>query len=78
MPILIEEWSPFLTITSLIESLDCLMEEPETKYPASPEMLDIYETNKDEYFKKVLNSFENSEIDIQEDLDISNRMAESF
>lgn len=35
MAILMEEWCPFLTISSLFESLDGLLEEPDPKYPAS-------------------------------------------
>jgi flagellum-specific peptidoglycan hydrolase FlgJ len=35
MPILKEDWSPFLTLSTIFESLDSILEEPDPKYAAT-------------------------------------------
>ena len=42
MPILREEWSPFLTLNSLIESLDAIMEQPNASSAVEQEILELY------------------------------------
>lgn len=60
MGILEEDWSPFLSLTSVIETLDHILEEPEEMYPAASEVLHEFENDKDNYFKKVLGSIDYS------------------
>jgi ubiquitin-protein ligase len=35
MPILSDDWSPFLTLSSIFEGIDNILEEPDVNYPAS-------------------------------------------
>ena len=56
MPILHEEWSPFLTLNSLIESLDAIMEQPNASHVAEKSIFELYEESEQEYHAQVLNS----------------------
>lgn len=39
MPILSDDWSPFLTLAAVLDSLDNLLEEPDKDYAASEVLL---------------------------------------
>lgn len=43
MPVLEDDWSPFLSLTSVIESLDRILEEPELEYALEEETLGLYQ-----------------------------------
>lgn len=47
--ILAKEWSPALTLNSVLISLLTLLDDPNPDDPLRPEVADIYKTNKDEY-----------------------------
>ena len=42
MAILTEDWSPFLTLAAVFDTLDILLEEPDIDFPASQDLLDEY------------------------------------
>lgn len=54
MSVLEDDWSPFLSLTSLIESLDKILEEPDELYALDAQMLDEYQNNRTLYLNKVL------------------------
>lgn len=47
--ILGKEWSPALTLNSVLLSLLTLLDDPNADDPLRPEVADIYKTNKEEY-----------------------------
>lgn len=47
--ILAKEWSPALTLNSVLISLLTLLDDPNADDPLRPEVADIYKTNKEEY-----------------------------
>ena len=42
MAILTEDWSPFLTLAAVFDTLDILLEEPDIDFPANQDLLDEY------------------------------------
>ena len=42
MPLLNDDWSPYLTLAAVLDSLDCIIEEPDVEYAASPELKEEY------------------------------------
>lgn len=54
MAVLEDDWSPFLSLTSLIESLDQVLEAPDVNYALDDGILELYQTNRSKYLNKVL------------------------
>jgi ubiquitin-protein ligase len=46
MTILEDDWSPFLSLTSLMESLDKMLEEPDEDYAINTDVLADYRNNR--------------------------------
>lgn len=53
MPILKDDWSPFLTLSMVFESLDCILEEPDPKYAATEILKTEYTNDPEKYASKV-------------------------
>jgi ubiquitin-protein ligase len=53
MPILKDDWSPFLTLSAVFDSLDSILEEPEVDYAATEGLRSEYMNDPDKYAKKV-------------------------
>lgn len=43
MPVLEDDWSPFLTLMSVIESLDQILTHPEENYAVEEAVLEMYQ-----------------------------------
>jgi ubiquitin-protein ligase len=43
MPVLEDDWSPFLSLNSIIESLDQILEQPDKEYALNEETLNLYQ-----------------------------------
>lgn len=54
MAVLEDDWSPFLSLCSLIESLDQVLATPDDKYALDDSVLELYQTNRSKYLNKVL------------------------
>lgn len=46
MPVLEDDWSPFLSLNSIIESLDQILEQPDKEYALNEETLNLYQYDK--------------------------------
>jgi len=53
MGLLAEDWSPYLTLTAVIDSIDSIMEEPDLEYAATAALQDEYIYEPDNYLKKI-------------------------
>ena len=49
MPVLEDDWSPFLTIVAVIESLDRVLEMPEEDYAVEQNTLQMWMTERQTY-----------------------------
>lgn len=53
MPIIREDWSPFLTVTDVFNSLNSVLEEPELDSAANDTIKSEYVNEPEKYMKKV-------------------------
>ena len=53
MPILKDDWSPFLTLSAVFESLDNILEEPDADYAANQTLKAEYRNEPERYATKV-------------------------
>ena len=54
MSVLEDDWSPYLTLNSLIESLDGILEEPDEAYSLDEAVLNLFQTGYEQYMSKVI------------------------
>lgn len=54
MGVLEDDWSAFISLNSLIESLDQILEVPDVNYALDDSTLELYQRNRSKYLNKVL------------------------